>query len=121
MFCHFFIKIRLYLAARRVENISSGVIFNLLSGGFLILAKIKIHYFERNCMLKIYSHLRFKMIETPDNTAPRRDLLQCNTRWIKSYAGGPRSFEGHEKVDEPKRRKIQKFCNIYWIFLKIKI
>ena len=73
----FFIKIRLYLAARRVENISSGVIFNLLSGGFLILAKIKIHYFEqKNCMLEINNHLRFKMIETPDNTA-----------W---------SFEGHE-------------------------
>ena len=74
---NFFIQIRLYLAARRVENISSGVIFNLLSGGFLILAKIKIHYFEqKNCMLETNNHLRFKMIETPDNTA-----------W---------SFEGHE-------------------------
>ena len=85
------------MAARRVENISSGVIFNLLSGGFLILAEIKIHYFEQKIgMLEIYKHWRYKMIETPDNTAPRRDWLQCNTRWIKSYADGSWSFEGHE-------------------------
>jgi len=106
------------LAARRVENISSGVIFNLLSGGFLILAKIKIHYFERNCMLKIYNHLRFKMIETPDNTAPRRDLMQCNTRWIKSYAGGPRSFEGHEikKWTNQKGEKYKNFVTFTGFF-----
>ena len=104
MFCHFFIKIRLYLAARRVENISSGVIFNLLSGGFLILAKIKIHYFEqKNCMLETNNHLRFKMIETPDNTA-----------W---------SFEGHElkKWTNQKGEKWKIFVTFTVFFWQLKL
>ena len=62
------------------------------------------------------------MIETPDNTAPRRDLMQCNTRWIKSYAGGPRSFEGHEikKWTNQKGEKYKNFVTFTGFFWRLK-